>query len=98
MILLTEITEDSAESLSTVFTCILDTLGLDLIDSHAFERMRSSEILDVVIGNSVLKVEVTEVKTYNIEASLRKSESKFPFYLSGVEGKIPPLRKNFLLI
>ena len=33
-----------------------------------------------------------------IEASLRKSESKFTFYLSGVEGKIPPLRKNFLLI
>ena len=33
-----------------------------------------------------------------LEASLRKSESKFTFYLSGVEGKIPPLRKNFLLI
>ena len=38
------------------------------------------------------------VKYIHVEASLRKSESKFTFYLSGVEGKIPPLRKNFLLI
>ena len=28
-------------------------------------------------------------KNDDIEVSLRKSESKFAFYLSGVEGKIP---------
>ena len=58
-IFLTKITKDPAKSLSAVFTCILDTLRLDLVNSHSLEWMRSSEILDVIKGDSMLKVEIT---------------------------------------